>query len=332
MSHLMDDQVLHLLVTGLLGPMPGATPAGPSGPAPATLERWLARGDHRPVPADPDALLFYLYGMPLPLPGEGVTPDLPTAALCYLADTGQRPEGVVFHADPVFLRPDQDRLVLFDAPANDLDSDEAAELITAINDHLEADGWRLSAPTPGRWYLHLARQPFLQTRPLGMVLGRNIDRFLPEGADAREFRQRLTEVQMLLHGQQANARREAAGKLPVNGLWLHGGGALPIPPAKGFALHGAPSPLLRGLQQLANGPAAGQLHWLGAAQRAVWDADPGRWWQAVQLTEQQLQQAPASAILYPGDGQAYRYGPAQRWRLWRRRRPLSDYLLPQDSY
>lgn len=329
MSHLTDDQVLHLLAPGLLGPIPDSPPAGQ---APATLERWLARGRRQAVPADADALLFALYGLPLPQRIIDNGADLPTAALCYLADTGERPEGIVFHADPVFLRPDQDRLLLFDAPAMDLSTGDAAAMVASLNDYLLSDGWQFSAPTPGRWYLHLRDQPALQTRSLGHVLGRNIDLFLPQGADARRFRQLLNEIQMLLHDHAVNQRREAVGQLPVSGLWLHGGGALPAPPARQFVLHGEPSPLLSGLQKLASGPVEGQLHWLGQAQRAVWNADAAGWRQAMQQVEQCLQAVPSPAVLYPGDGQSYRFNTLRRWQLWRRRKPLSTYLLPQDSY
>jgi hypothetical protein len=325
----MSDQVLHLLVPGLLGPLPGA--AGQAGPAAPTLERWLARGDRRPVAGDADALLFTLFGLPLPEADTGAAPDLPTAALCYLADTGERPAGVVLHADPVYLRADQDRLLLFDAPAADLTAAEASAFVDAINQHFQADGWRLSAPTPGRWYLHLDQMPALHSRPLSAVIGRNIDSFLPQGPDAGGFRQRLTEVQMLLHGLTVNQQRVDAGRLPVSGLWLHGAGELPAPPPHSFSLQGEAPALLQGLLALAQGPAVGQLCWLGRAQRAVWDVDVEGWWQAVEEVERLLRERRGPLWLYPGDGYSYRYGAGQRWRLWRRRCPLTDRLLPQDT-
>lgn len=323
----MTDQVLHLLVPGLRGPLPAAA-AVPGAQAPTTIERWLARADTSPVAADPDALLFDLYGLDRPPHGA----DLPTAPLCYLADTGERPAGVVYHADPVHLRPDQDRLLLFDAPATNLDAAQSGALIATLNDHLAADGWRLSAPVPGRWYLHLDAPLALRTRPLGHVLGRNVDHFLPVGDDARTVRARLTELQMLLHDHPVNLELEAAGKPAVSGIWLHGGGMLPSAAPRGYALKGEPTPLLRGLQELAEGPVAGRLHWLESARRAVWDADPLAWWQAVAQAEAVLRDSlVARTMLYPGDGCTYRWHGFAPWRLWRRRRPLVDHLLPQDT-
>jgi hypothetical protein len=320
----VSAQVLHLVVPGLLGPMPRLDAAQARQRFP-TLERWLARADRSSVPADEEALLFQLFG--LAVPGEA---DLPSAPLCYLADTGQPPVGVVYHATPVYLRPDQDRLLLFDAPAADLSSAEADAFVQAFNQHFAADGWRLSAPVPGRWYLQVGDRPALRTHPLGEVIGRNVDLFLPEGPDARQWRQRLNEVQMLFHGLAVNAAREADGRVPVNSLWLHGGGVLPAAVARLLQVAPPASPLLEGLCRLGGSPVAERLCWLGQARRAVWDADPQAWLAAADQVEQLLHQASGETVLYPGDGHAYRYRPAHRWRLWRRPRPLTACLLSES--
>jgi hypothetical protein len=54
-------------------------------------------------------------------------------------------------------------------------------------------------------------------------------------------------MQMLLHGHPLNRRREQAGQLPINGLWLWGGGAVPAPAACGYATLYGDNPLARGL-------------------------------------------------------------------------------------
>jgi hypothetical protein len=317
----VSDQVLHLVVPGLCGPPPRTTTAAGDDscrpPRFATLERWLARADRAPVAKDPEALLFELFGLALPAQG-----DLPTAAPCYLADSGEAPEGVVFHADPVHLRPDQDRLLLFDTPAGDLTADEATAFVGAFNAHFQNDGWCLSAPQPGRWYLHVAQQPALRSHPLGEVIGRNIDLFLPEGSAAQDWRQRLNEVQMLFHGLTVNAEREASGRLAVNGLWLHGGGPLPAAPRRAPQPDAAAPPLLIGLRSLAVGADVPRVAWLDAPRRAQWDSDVAAWWAALADVEGRLAEAAAAGpvCLYPGDGFAYRYRPAHRWRVWRRHR------------
>jgi hypothetical protein len=278
------------------------------------------------VPADVYALLFELFGAAVPAQG-----DVPSAPLCYLADTGEWPDGPVYHADPVHLRPDQDRLLLFDVPSEQLDPADAREFVDAVNDHFAVDGWRLSAPTPARWYLQVPELPRLHTRPLGEVIGRNVDLFLPTGDDAAAWRQRLTEVQMLFHGLPVNQRRQTRGLPAVNGVWLHGGGVAPIHATRALAVGADAPPLVRGLARSDGGEPVGSLQWLGRAQRAVWDADVGAWQQAAAEVEQRLAASTGPVWLYPGDGYRYDCRPGCRWRLWRRRRSLPEWLLPTES-
>ena len=47
---------------------------------------------------------------------------------------------------------------------------------------------------------------------------------MPQGDDAPHFRSLLNELQMLLFEHPVNQAREARGELPVNSLWLWGGG------------------------------------------------------------------------------------------------------------
>lgn len=321
----MGDRVLHLVVPGLLGPMSHLDDMAAGQRFPA-IERWLARADRSPVAADADELLFQLFGVDAPAQG-----DLPTGAVCYLADTGKAPVGVVYHATPVHLRPDQDRLLLFDSPAADLTADEAAAFVSAFNAHFSPDGWRLEAPMPARWYLHVDEGAELRTRPLGDVIGRNVDLFLPQGADAPAWGRHLTELQMLFHALDVNMQREIAGRPAVNSLWLHGGGRLPAGAAHPLRVEPPAPPLVNGLARLAGTAGRDRLHWLGRARRAVWDADPAAWLAALSEVEATLCSLAGEAVLYPGDGFGYRCGPSQRRRLWRRSVPLVHRLRAEPT-
>ena len=143
------------------------------------------------------------------------------------ADPGPGP--YVLHADPVHLRPDRDRLVLFAGPDFAPDRAEADALVDLFNQHFGADGLRLEAPTPARWYLLSERPHDLVTQTLATVLGRPIAGQLPRGPEARHWARLLNEVQMLFHHSEVNQRREAAGMPTLNGLWLWGGGCLLAP-------------------------------------------------------------------------------------------------------
>jgi len=74
--------------------------------------------------------------------------------------------------------------------------------------------------------LRVEPAPALETTALPEAAGRSIDTLLPRGADAQTWRTRLNDVQMLLHGHAVNEERESAGKLPVNSVWLWGGGSM----------------------------------------------------------------------------------------------------------
>lgn len=64
----------------------------------------------------------------------------------------------------------------------------------------------------------------LPTASLDRVVGRNIDRWLPDAPAARLLRRLQNEVQMLLYTHALNDEREARGLPTVNSLWLSGCG------------------------------------------------------------------------------------------------------------
>lgn len=329
--------VQHLVVPGLLGFPADVLPA--DGARLPHLERVLTRGRCRPAPAGYAATLLQLAGLPAGGDDPALpTADLPSAALRYLADTGVLPSGPVLQADPVYLQPDQDRLLLFDHPSRDLTDAQAAALCAAFNHHFGADGFTLEAPTPGRWYLLPPRPPALQTTELPIVLGRNVDLFLPRGPEAAAWRSLLNEVQMLFHAAPANAEREAAGQVPVSGIWLSGGGALPttLPAAPAPRWQGDADALSRGLQQWRGQQQTGAAAAEGIvvelfldALQAIAAADPDAWLTSLQSLEARLaqrQREPGTWVLHRCDGQCHHWQRGDRWRWWRRPRPLSDWL------
>lgn len=315
----MADQVLHLVVPGLLGPMPSLAEQAGRHRFPV-IERWLSRSDTQPVPAAPETLVCGLFGV------SCTDADLPTAALAWQAETDAEPTGVLYHATPVHLAPDQDRLLLFDSPVAGLTAAETEALAVAFNGHFQDDGWRLDSSPAGGLYLRLAEPAAVHTSPLGEVIGRNVDLFLPRGPDAAQWRARMNEIQMLFHGLPLNEGRVAAGRPAISGLWFHGGGEAPVV-GSGPALTGEAPAWLRGLARRAAATTGDSLSWLGECERAVWDGDPHRWLQAVSRVETRLAGLREPAVLYPGNGIAYRLTSKARWRWWRRPRPLLSQLL-----
>lgn len=216
---------LTLVIPGLQG-VTELPRAGHAEPQSRSLARWLGRGTRlRDVPSGYERMLLALAGYLLD-PAE----DAPVAALARLGE-GQSPQsGWWIRADPIHLRADRDRLILFPPAVLDLTAAEAISLADACNPLFAGDGWRLEALHPRRWYLHLDENPGLRTYDLDEAVGKAIADFLPRGPQRRRWQTVLTEVQMVLHGAEANLARQSRGRLIANGVWLWGSG--PLPPAQ----------------------------------------------------------------------------------------------------
>ena len=158
--------------------------------------------------------------------------------------------------DPVHLRFHQEHLVLADSACFTLKMDEAQAFASALNEHF-SDLGRFHVATTERWYLQLpgnACPDRFDVPPLSAVAGRRVEGLLPEAAQAKALRQLFTEAQMLLHAHATNRQREAAGGMPVNALWLWGGGTLPPQVASDFDGVWSDNPLARGLARAAGVP------------------------------------------------------------------------------
>ena len=232
--------LIRLLLPGLIWPNPTAgSPA--DGLALPCLERLLGMGQlHRgPRCGRVDALA----GM------FGLTESAPLAALRRRgeADGDERVTGDVMNwlcADPVHLHFAREHMLLSGPSTLEITSDEASDLIAALNlllgelasDHLSrGDGTaprlpeRFEAPHPDRWYLRLDQPTDTRFFALDDVIGRPVTHFTPEGGDARQWRRLLNEIEVMLHNHPVNRAREAEGRPTINSLWLWGA-ADRIPP------------------------------------------------------------------------------------------------------
>lgn len=153
--------------------------------------------------------------------------DVPVAPFCLLADGGEPGKHHWLRADPVHLRLEGNRLMLSDSGAFSVSLQEAERLAASLNAHFAGDGLIFYPLRPERWYLRVERVPALETTPLDHAAGRSIDSLLPHGADSPAWRAHLNDIQMLLHDHPVNETREGAGELPINSVWLWGGGRLP---------------------------------------------------------------------------------------------------------
>ena len=119
----------------------------------------------------------------------------------------------------------------------DLDAEASRALFDALAPLCAEDGVALSFNSPTRWHARGERLGDLACASLDRVSGRSLATWLPQGAQAPWLQRLMNEAQMLFYTHRVNDAREAARRLPLNGVWFSAPGAL----APGVALAPAPN-------------------------------------------------------------------------------------------
>src|SRR5690606_30880361 len=90
---------------------------------------------------------------------------------------------------------------------------------------LEASPFSGAPIGPARWRMQLPPDMTLvdAASPAAASVG-SLEDWWPQSEDVRPWRRLLNEIQMVWHEHPVNQARAARGALPVNGLWLYGGG------------------------------------------------------------------------------------------------------------
>ncbi len=185
------------------------------------LASWLAQSDlvRTATPVDALASVLAEIGRPAPTSGQ--------AALRMWGQTGDRPATWIAAADPVYLEPQLDRLCLHALDGGQVPVAELGPLI----DHLQ----RTLGSRSGYGFACIGTAAYLTCQhgiatagvPAGVVDQRAPDEFLPRGDNVASHRRLLSEIEMALHEHEVNLARIAAGRQPVNSLWIWGGGVAP---------------------------------------------------------------------------------------------------------
>ena len=173
--------------------------------------------------------------------------DWPVAPLTLVLDGGDTADAYWLRADPVHLLAHRDRLTLLDPGVVNPRAEDAAELVALLNRHFAGDGLAFQAPHPARWYVRATGAPRLATRELSQAAGRDVAGAMPTGEDSLRWRRVLTEIQMLFHEHAVNQGRESRGELPINSVWLWGGGRRPAVPGQHFTHVAAESAVAQAL-------------------------------------------------------------------------------------
>lgn len=293
--------------------------------APGPLASWWHRGDRADAAAPGrEAALRSVFQF------TGKT--LPVAALTRQLDAGDAAGAVWLRADPAYARADMTTARLLACGELGLSAAEAQALIQPLRPLFGDAGFPIDAPVPQRWYLRCppgAQLPAFSAP--ADVLGDDLGRHLPTAAQGRRWRSLFNEAQILLHQHPLNAERVRRGQLPVNALWFWGGGTLPewVRGAVTVVL-GEDVPLRAlaaraGVRAHAAEPAA--LAGLAADAAALLDLAVERdggvlrtWIEAVAAA---LRDGRLSALdVRFESGERLHVTARQRWRFWRRLRPL----------
>lgn len=211
----------------------------------AGFRRWLARGDRLPViPNARSATLRSLFH----LPGD----ELPAAALRHYCHADDAMHGAWLCADPAWIQTEATGARLMACPIDDLSCDEAEAFAVALRPLFGDAGVPLVVDTPSTWCVRLAEgAPAAAFTAPAVALGAAMLDCLPEGAAGRTWRRLFNEAQIALHAHPVNATRIAAGKRPVNALWLWGQGTLPAIET-GLQVVASVDDVVRGLAKLGN--------------------------------------------------------------------------------
>src|SRR3989338_5693172 len=262
---LADMRKVHLVVCDLFLPADIAAGVCADLRLPA-LEKTLARGTSigsapstgsgrtGGVGASLEDHLCGLFGLPC-------QPDAPIAPVSAAFDG--LGGGCWLRADPVHLRLQRDQLVLL--PEVGVSANEAGQLCAALNEYFAGQGMEFFAPHPQRWYVRLDELPGIETVPLSQAAGRNVHGLLPKGSEAARWHQVFNEIQMLLFAHHVNEARAARGELPVNSLWLWGGGESAGSPRKTYDSASSDKQLVEMFAMAAEIPFAGwPAQWNGS--------------------------------------------------------------------
>lgn len=153
------------------------------------------------------------------------SPDTPANTDLPMAELRQG-KAYSICADPCYLHPDRDKLLLFYRDLG-LSFEEAQAFATFLQPLFDDLAATLQVQTADQWLLRLDQTVKTRFSAKEGIHGQAVTDFLPTGYDAENWVRLWNEIQMQLFDCPLNQAREAAGKAPINSLWFWGNAALP---------------------------------------------------------------------------------------------------------
>ncbi len=141
------------------------------------------------------------------------------------------PEDTAFRCNLVTLSEKDGTLLMEDYSAGHISTEEAGELIRALESALRGGGFEFYA---GKSYRHLVvwrgGPARMDTTPPHDISGKEISGFLPKGEGSDKLIELMERSREVLKDHPVNARRKQEGKRPATSIWLWGQGRRPSMP------------------------------------------------------------------------------------------------------
>jgi len=141
------------------------------------------------------------------------------------------PTDIAFRCNLVTLKPTDSELIMDDFSAGHISTEEAKELISAIDKKLGTEEIKFY---PGVSYRHLMvwknGSSDLKLTPPHDISSKNIKSYIPQGDRANILTELMNSSQMVLSNHKINKDRKNNGKNPANSIWLWGHGKAPTMP------------------------------------------------------------------------------------------------------
>lgn len=138
----------------------------------------------------------------------------------YAKELGLNAHAAYMLLEPTHLRLDRDRLLISEPALLQLNSAEAQQLITVINEYFSGE-LEVFYISDELWLIGLNfTLDDVVSYPLIDIVGENIDEFLPSGNERLRLHKLINELQMLLFNLPLNKLREDEGLLTINSVWI----------------------------------------------------------------------------------------------------------------
>lgn len=291
------------------------------------LRRWLSRASVRRAEEPSELLGRVLATLNRAYPDEGL------AAMRIWGQTGDRPTVWIAAADPVYLEARLDHLCLHALYGDSMPMADLRVIFDYLQEKL-AGQERYGFARVGSCGYVRANQPLMTAHaPAYVIDGQLPNDYLPSGDETGTYHTLRSEVEMALHDHDVNLRRESDGMLPVNSLWLWGGGFAPEQKTEPHPPLFSDDPLLKGYWLSKTGVVD---NWPGTiaacleASVAGFVAMPGTadgdedWLEAClgELRAALLSGRVSQVKLILADGYSVVIEKSDRWNFWRRNTEL----------